>query len=227
MTTSLFRQALVAGVLMIAAAAATWYLTPRLMLVDRIGKLDLENAVPTAFGEWKLDPNTGAVIALPEREKLIAQLYSQVLSRTYVNARGERMMLSIAYGRDQRDGMQLHYPEVCYPAQGFQLTDNTLDTLTVGTATIPVRRLDTVLGGRRFEPVTYWTMVGTEAVTGGIDKKLAEMRYGLKGDIPDGLLFRVSQISRDKSASFARQDQFIGAILAAMQPAAARRLSGI
>ena len=34
--------------------------------------------------------------------------------------RGRQIMLSIAYGEDQRDGMKLHYPEVCYPAQGFQ-----------------------------------------------------------------------------------------------------------
>ena len=31
-------------------------------------------------------------------------------------------MLSVAYGMDQADDdVQLHYPEVCYPAQGCQL----------------------------------------------------------------------------------------------------------
>ena len=30
-------------------------------------------------------------------------------------------MLSIAYGKNQSDALQLHKPEICYPAQGFTL----------------------------------------------------------------------------------------------------------
>jgi EpsI family protein len=39
----------------------------------------------------------------------------------YVNASGYRIMLSLAYGSDQRGALQAHKPEVRYPAQGFTL----------------------------------------------------------------------------------------------------------
>ena len=59
-------------------------------------------------------------------------------------------MLSIAYGEDQRDSMQLHYPR-CYPAQGFD-SINRKDLLTTQFGVLPIRRLETVLGAQRYEP---------------------------------------------------------------------------
>ncbi|MCP2821205.1 EpsI family protein, partial [Salmonella enterica subsp. enterica serovar Typhimurium] len=80
---------------------------------------------------------------------------------------------------------------------GFQVTSNRKGTLDTGLGLIPVRRLETHLSQNRFEPITYWTTIGSQALIGGATKKLAEMRYGLKGEIPDGLLFRISSIDRN------------------------------
>jgi EpsI family protein len=58
------------------------------------------NTCASAFGEWHEEAN------------LLAQV---------INPQGYRIMLSIAYGKNQSDALQLHKPEICYPAQGFTL----------------------------------------------------------------------------------------------------------
>ena len=75
-------------------------------------------------------------------------------------------MLSIAYGGDQSDTMAVHKPEVCYPAQGFQILKNATASFSTGDGNIPVKRL-VATQGPRIEPITYWTTVGdTVAVSG-------------------------------------------------------------
>ena len=221
------RRAALATLLMGAAALAAWRLTPTQRMATMHGELKLEAQIPKQFGDWQLDTAVVGGVVNPQQEELLKQLYSQILSRTYVNRNGQRIMLSIAYGNDQRDGLQLHYPENCYPAQGFQLVSNRKVDLRLGGLTIPARRLETVLGGQRYEPVTYWTVIGETAVRGGTDKKFAEMRYGFRDLIPDGLLFRVSSIDRDTAAAFALQDQFASALLTAVSGAIRGRIAGV
>ena len=61
----------------------------------------------------------------PEAEAALAKIYTQTLARTYVNAAGERILLSVAYGDDQRgEATQAHRPEMCYTAQGLAITSN-------------------------------------------------------------------------------------------------------
>lgn len=223
----LTRRAIVAALIMALAAALAWFLTPTHRLADE-NPIQLESMIPAAFGDWKVDANAFAGVVNPQQTDLINRLYSQTLSRTYVNTRtGERVMLSIAYGEDQRDGMQLHYPEVCYPAQGFDLTSSRRGILSLNHGSVPIKRLETRLGSRRYEPITYWTTVGDHAVTGGLNKKVTEMQFGLRGVIPDGLLFRVSTLGRDSRAGFEVQEGFIHNLVDALSPASRKRLTGI
>jgi EpsI family protein len=213
--------------LMTSAAAIATVMTPTKRIVDLLPKLDIEASIPEQFGGWQLDRRAGGGVVNPQQTELLNKLYSQIVSRTYVNAEGYRIMLSIAYGEDQRDGNQLHYPEVCYPSQGFQLTSNRKGVLNTPLGDIPVKRLETNLTGQRFEPITYWTTVGNQAITGGTAKKLAEMRYGLRGEIPDGLLFRVSSIDRNSAEAFAIQEQFIEALLPSLDAEVRSRVAGL
>ena len=91
---------------------------------------------------------------------------------------------------------------------------------------IEVRRLNTNLG-KRVEPVTYWLTVGDQVIKNGFDKRLAEIRLGLTGQIPDGLLFRVSSIDPDSARAFALQQKFIADMMAAVPGEARRQLSGL
>lgn len=212
--------------LSLAAAGLAWQLTPTQRMATLHGDFQLEQAVPKRFGDWQLDTAAVAGVVNPQQEAQLKQLYSQILTRSYVNSRGQRIMLSIAYGNDQRDSMQMHYPEVCYPAQGFQLKSSQPVQLQLAGTSIPARRLETVYANQRYEPVTYWTVIGETAVRGGVDKKLAEMRYGFKGLIPDGLLFRVSSIDRDSAQGFALQQAFLAEMAAGLAGQARVRLLG-
>ena len=85
-------------------------------------------------------------------------------------------MLAIAYGDDQRDAMQIHYPEVCYPAQGFSLIGKERETLATDKANYSSYPQFLTNLGRRNEPVTYWTIRWrTKYSRGGIQKKLVEI----------------------------------------------------
>ena len=213
--------------LMLAASGMAVALRPTQKIADQGPKVDLEAMIPLAVGEWREEKKYSAQIVDPSQLETINRIYSKTLSRTYVNTKGERIMLSIAYGEDQRDSVQLHYPEVCYPAQGFQVLSNRKGELQAQGGKIPVRRLETRLEQQRLEPVTYWTMIGKQAVLGGMDKKLAEMHFGLRGEIPDGLLFRVSSIDANTERAFASQNQFVENLLVAVDPVVRQRISGL
>jgi hypothetical protein len=49
----------------------------------------------------------------------------------------------------------------------------------------------------------------------------------LTGQIPDGLLFRISSIDTDKQRAFSMQQQFAADLLASVPPATRKRLSGL
>lgn len=216
---------LVIGLCMFAAAGMALALKPTTKVADAGPKIDLETLIPKQFGDWKIDETIAPLIANPEQEAMINKIYNQTLTRTYVNANGERIMLSIAYGGDQSDTMAVHKPEVCYPAQGFQIMKNITGTFSTGDGSIPVKRL-VATQGQRIEPITYWTTVGDTVAVGGLQWKLNQMKYGLTGKIPDGLLFRISSIQADDAKAYQTQDAFARDLLKAMSPDGRQRIIG-
>jgi EpsI family protein len=218
-------RALGIGLSMLLAAGLAFALTPTQKLSDSVARTKLEELIPREFAGWRIDP-TIIPLASPEVEARLKHLYTETLSRTYINAKGERMMLSIAYGADQRDGLQVHKPESCYPAQGFKLLGINPGVLETRFGAIPVYRLETAKGPR-WEPVTYWSTVGDKVVAGSLQRKRAEMTYAIDGKIADGLLFRISSIDRNSDGAFAQQAVFAGELLEALAPAARKRLAGV
>jgi len=217
----------VIGLFMLAAAGMALALKPTEKIADAGPKVDLETLIPKAFGDWKMDQTIAPLIANPEQEAVLSKIYSQTLSRTYVNSRNDRVMLSIAYGGDQRDDMAVHKPEVCYPAQGFQIIKSpAIGTFSTGTeGDIPVKRL-VAQHGSRVEPITYWTTVGGVVEVHGLKWKLQQLKFGLTGKIPDGLLFRVSSIQADDAKAYHTQDDFTRAMLKAMNAEQRERIIG-
>jgi EpsI family protein len=217
---------LVIGLCMFAAAGMALALKPTNKIADAGPKIDLETLIPKTFGDWKIDETISPLIANPEQEAQIKRVYDQTLTRTYINARNERIMLSIAYGGDQSDNMAVHKPEVCYPAQGFQILKSpTIGTFATDAGSIPVKRL--VAGqGPRVEPITYWTTVGDAVEVNGLKWKFQQLKYGLTGKIPDGLLFRISSIQADDTKAYQTQDAFTRDLLKAMSPEGRQRIVG-
>lgn len=212
-------------VLMLATAGLAIAMRPTEKISDMEPPITLETMIPKAFGDWQEDPQNQTLIVDPQQKEMIDRIYTETLSRTYINANGYRIMLSIAYGKDQSEATQLHHPSVCYPAQGFVLQKTERGNINAHDLTIPVARMTTQLGARH-EPVTYWITVGDKVVLGGVEKKLAEMRYGLVGQIPDGLLFRVSSIDSDDEHAFRSQAEFVSQLLNASTENARKKLAG-
>lgn len=212
-------------ILMLAASGLALALRPTVKISAEGRIIDFETIIPRAFGEWQEESQNSAQIVDPQQQQVIKKIYTQTLNRTYVNDKGYRVMLALAYGEDQRDSMQVHYPEICYPAQGFALQDKKTGTLDTETGPIAVTRILTSLGPRN-EPVTYWTTVGDRVVQTGIQKKIAEMSYGLNGKIPDGMLIRVSSIDADAAHAYEMQDRFADQMLRDLKPEYRKRLDG-
>jgi EpsI family protein len=225
MSTGIRRRGFVAAGLMFAGSALAVGLRPRKHMADEIGMPDLETLFPKQFGDWRVDTSIPVILPSPDVQALLDKIYNQVLARTYVNAQGQRIMLSVAYGGDQSDGTSAHRPEVCYPAQGFAISSNRLATLNVAGRSIPVRNLMSHLGARH-EPITYWVVVGGEIVTSGIGQKLAQMRYGLRGVIADGMLVRVSSINSRADEGYRLHAKFIADIAGSLPDHARSRVLG-
>lgn len=218
---------LLIGLCMFATAGMALALKPTHKVADARPKVDLEVLIPQTFGNWKIDETIVPLIADPELQAKLDKIYNQTLTRTYINPKGERIMLSIAYGGDQSDSMAVHKPEVCYPAQGFQILKSPVVSTfsTEGGASIPVKRL-VATQGARIEPITYWTTVGDKVAVNGWKWKLQQMTYGLTGKIPDGLLFRISSIQADEAKAYQLQDEFTRELLNAMSPGGRQRIIG-
>jgi EpsI family protein len=216
---------IVLGLAMAATSALTGALTPAPRAPLPHERFSLEQMIPQRFGAWTIDPSVVPLQPDPEQQGVLAKIYDQTLSRTYVDAYGQRVMLSIAYGGDQSRALQLHLPEVCYVAQGFELLEDSEGLLPTRHGRLPVKRLVARLGERN-EPITYWITIGDKATKAGIQQKLRRLAYGLAGEIPDGMLVRVSTIGADRHAAWRVQDRFVVDLLAALAPQERAHLIG-
>jgi EpsI family protein len=152
-------------------------------------------------------------------------MYDQVLERTYIDREGRRLMLSVAYGRQQSVGLQMHRPEVCYRAGGFQVQDVVPATIQVAGRSLPVTQLQAHMDGRA-EPITYWRLLGQGVVTDDSSFKLRQLSLGLHGRVLDGLLVRVSSIDRDTEGAHRLQARFADQMARAMTAAQRERAFG-
>lgn len=216
---------LVIGIAMLIAAGLAVVLTPKQMVAEKGPQFDLEALIPLVLGDWKVDESVRPVQVAPDVKAKLDKIYNQTLSRTYVNSQGERVMLSIAYGGDQSDSMQAHKPEVCYPAQGFQVTRQMNGVLDTSYRQISVKRL-VAEQGHRVEPITYWFVTGGQVNVGSLERKISQLKFGLTGQIPDGLLFRVSSIEKDADKAFASHGAFVKALLQSVSEQERARLIG-
>jgi EpsI family protein len=214
-------------VLLLAAAALVcahvW--RPTKYLADTRPKLSLEQIFPRAFGDWRIDTRMPVQLVSPDQAAMLNKIYNDTLNRVYVNGDGDRIMLSVAYGGDQSDGTRAHRPEVCYPAQGFQIISQSRTHLQLAGGLLPVQRLVARQGSRN-EPITYWVIVGEEIALSGTEQKLDQLSYSTRGLIPDGMLVRVSSIDGNVQKAYQLQASFVVGMTQAMDPTSRERVIG-
>lgn len=215
------RDVMVGGALL-AGAGAALAMTPRDRLNLMVPGHTLENIVPKQLGPWTYQPSGG--IVLPRDENgLAAKLYGEVLSRVYFSPSRLPVVLVIAYGEVQSDLLQLHRPEVCYTAVGFEISETQRTDLVLSPGvTMPAREL-VARNEDRVESITYWTRIGDDLPTSGGEQRMAKLRQQLDGYIADGILVRMScpvestPAVREQLAEFARA--IVAATSAADRPA--------
>jgi EpsI family protein len=200
---------LVAAALMLGGLGVSEWLKPSRVMADELRPVVMKEFLPEQFGDWRVDHSGPAVIYDPTVEAKLSTLYSGTLNVTYVNSKGDAMMLSLAYGKNQNSwNTAAHRPEFCYSAQGFEVQGRGQAKLALNGHDIDVIRLMS-RRGQQIEPITYWVTLHDTAALPGISRKLQQMRYGLQGMIVDGFLFRISSLGSDEAEQFKLQEGFV------------------
>jgi EpsI family protein len=215
------RRNLLIGAGCLAAAGGAAALTPRRQM-SLVNGAKFEDAIPLEFAGWtKRDTNA---LVVPESENsLSAQLYSEVLGRLYTRGEDDYVMMLIAYGDTQNDLLQLHRPEVCYPAFGFEVTQSNRTDIALGNGvSVPGRALSATSPGRT-EHITYWTRIGEYLPADGNEQRMMKLQSEFAGIVPDGVLVRISSAVQEPADAFALNQAFaadlVAATKASMKPA--------
>lgn len=219
------RRSIIVGAAMAVVSVGATLAMPKPQVTSENQIPDLAALLPSKFGRWMIDGSVVPLAVSPDVAQILATIYDRTVSRTYVNDVGERVMLSVAYGANQSRALQLHKPEVCYVAQGFRLADLRPGQWSAGGYTIPTMHMVTSMGPR-VEPVTYWLRIGDDIARGWFEQNKVRLKYGTRGLIPDGVLFRVSSFGSDPALGFELQRRFVDEMIKEMNPAARKLILG-
>lgn len=212
------RRDLLVGLGCLAAAGAAEAMRPRERM-SLLGARKLEDEVPRSFGPWRYRQAEGLVTPTNENS-LAAKLYSQSVGRLYIGPDNSIVMLLIAYGDTQSDTLQLHRPEVCYPAFGFAINGDAPASFPIGPGVaVPGRNLIANSPGRD-EYVSYWTRIGEYLPTSNAEQRRMKLQTAFQGKIPDGVLVRISTVGGDPAQAFENNRRFAADLIGAMAPAA-------
>jgi EpsI family protein len=216
------RDLLVGGAALLAAGTAWARMPDKPILM--IGKDQLDRIVPLRIGPWTYASASGLV--LPPPDQLARLLYDQQVARTYSAPQAPDVMLLMAYGSSQGGMLQIHRPEICYPASGFSLSETQVTTIGTHEGHQIAARSFIGKSDTRVEHVLYWTRIGDYLPTSWTAQRLAVVRANLEGRIPDGLLVRLSTNVGDPEQAEVLLKTFAADMLGAMPPARQRMLIG-
>ncbi|HEV2593853.1 MAG TPA: EpsI family protein [Sphingomicrobium sp.] len=208
------RRKFLTGLLFGSAAAFAYLRRPRVKL-DYLGADKLEVLIPKTIGKWKYETASGLVV--PPDDPFEKLIYAQVLTRIYVDGKNPPIMLLVAQNGSQTGFLQIHRPEICYTAGGYEISPITPHPIPVNGTIVPANRMDATNGGP-VEHVVYWTRVGDQIPPTWRDQKLAVAEQNLKGVIPDAILVRISTVSNDGDTALQTIDQFVSAMLNSVPP---------
>jgi EpsI family protein len=217
------RRALFAGAACAGGALLAHQLKPN-KYVSLLGSAKLGDLIPRRFEAWTSE-DVGDPLALNGPESLSAKLYNQLVTRAYTASDGQQVVMLVAYGERQSDELQLHRPEVCYPAFGFDLLRNETATLRLSeTVGLPGRQL-LAKSPSWEESAIYWTRLGEYFPTSGSQQRKARFENTFAGLIPDGVLCRLTTGDTSDDA-WRRLEAFARGLIAAAPPQGRQVLIG-
>jgi len=219
--TALSRRHLLMGGGMILVAGAAYARSPR-QRYPNVSDAKFDAMFPKAFGDWQTLP--ASELIMPPEGGLEAKLYQHILTRTYMNSAHDSVMLLIAYNSEQVNNVQVHRPEICYAASGFDIKDSRPYDLSITKGEAIPARIVRAERVTRTENIIYWTRIGDEFPQSWAMQRIAMTKANLKGFYADGLLVRASIIDNDENRSLAVVADFLRQF-ATHSPAAARYLA--
>jgi EpsI family protein len=175
-----------------------------------------EASIPKTVGQWSFATASGLV--LPPEDELSDRLYDEVLTRVYDAPGAPSIMFLIAYSHVQDGLLQLHRPEICYPVGGFSLTETQTVALPLGNSLILPVKTFSARASTRTEHVLYWTRVGEDIPSSWSRQRWSVVQANLKGEIPDGILVRVSVLGADAREGLTYVESFVRALIPALDP---------
>jgi len=183
--------------LMVLAALASIALKPDFELKAKEIPA-FKEIIPISFSGWEMIVHDYQQISLSvEDERNIDQPYDAILMETFQNSSKETIMLAVAYGANQQQEIKIHRPELCYPAQGFQVEEiNDLEyEVDVNNKIYRFNLTQMVSKSRQRREVTlYWIRIGNMISSNPWKIRWNILKGGLSQDIPDGILVRTSQV---------------------------------
>jgi EpsI family protein len=218
------RRALFAGVACVGAALLARQLKPH-HYVSLLQSAKLDELIPRSFGAWTSE-DIGDPLALNGPGTLSSKLYNQLVTRAYTDGPGgHQVLMLLAHGERQSDELQLHRPEVCYPAFGYALLRNEPMQLRLADdVTVPARRL-VAKSPSHEESVVYWSRLGEFFPIDASEQRKDRFKNAVAGLIPDGILCRFS--TADESAKgWTGLEEFVHDLITATKPAGQRVLVG-
>jgi EpsI family protein len=208
------RRKFLLGLLFCSAAGVAAWRQPW-KKIDYLGRHKLDSVVPKTIGRWNFETTSGLV--LPPDDPYLKSIYTNLLTRTYSDASGSRIMLLLAQSASQTGFLQIHRPETCYTAGGFQISPLAPHPIRLGDKVVHANAMEAIGNGAP-EHIVYWTRIGNLMPLSWRDQKIAVAKQNLEGLIPDAILVRISMVSPDIEVARSAIDDFVRTMIASIQP---------
>ncbi len=190
-----------------------------------VEKDDFEKLIPDTIGSWQFKTSSGVV--LPPPDALSDRLYDNLVTRVYSAPEDPSIMFLTAYSNTQDGVLQVHRPEICYPAGGYNLTETRPIAIENGLGGNTPANIFTATGRDRTEHVLYWTRIGDQFPLTWSQQRLAVVRANLGGVIPDGVLVRASMIAPTMDEALPHLSKFAAQLNQNMNDQGRALLSGV
>ena len=213
------RRQILIGSACLLGAGMSYAMEPRRHVTLLPPNSKLDKIVPRQFEGWT-SQDVSDLVAPKIEGSLMSKLYGETVGRVYSRAQGGApdVMMLLAYGDTQSDDLQLHRPEICYPAFGFAITKSAATDITLGpNVTIPSRQLVAEAPDRR-ETIVYWSRLGEYLPRDRKEQQFDRLRTALRGEISDGLLARFSVLGPDPAQGIVAMRNLIPALMRAVAP---------
>jgi EpsI family protein len=217
------RRAVIAGGLLAGASLLANSRRPDIPF-RMVPNAKIDPLFPLKVGDWQFTTPNGLV--LPPADQMRDHLYNAILTRNYVSPTQLPVMFLVAYNGKQDGMLQVHRPEVCYPAAGYELLSERMISLDAGDGLVVPGHYISARSNSRHEQLIYWTRIGNDFPVRWWAQHWAVAKENLKGRVPDGVLVRFSTIAPDDNTAILTLQRFIPQMFAALPPAGRRLIFG-